>query len=373
MPGKPRPVRDLRITVFVCSPTDVDAERRLVRRVADEVNLWGERDGFHVVVRKWETHARPGGGRPQARVTEDLRLHEMSPDDVFVGLLWKRFGTPTGKAPSGTIEEFEIAHTIWKRLRRRKHRPEVFFYFRKPPATPAAAERTQLAKVLAFKRQLHATKSLLTWDYGGPAEFERLFRRHLESRIRDVLERRAASKAPPASARAQPRASMPRVPARPSKAAPGVPLPDVPRRFTDEQRRAFIAAAYRSTLRYFQSAARALNRTITHARVTVTKLGDTAFYAEAFANGERRTGCRIWLSDSWSRFPQIAYAEGRHVTADRTTGMNDSASVEDGHSALALYLSGMDCGRFSPDPRGRTPEQVAEHFWRRFTAALEHI
>lgn len=363
----------LHLTVFVASPGDVRAERDHVVVAASSINRTeGARGGFHLDVKLPETHVRPGAGRAQGVINEQIGEY-----DMFVGLMWKRLGSPTGIAPSGTVEEYRRAYQRW--ARRKKNRPSVMFYFRTGATRLDEVDPEQWKKVQAFKRRMHAEG--LARDYATPAVFKDLIREHLLHEAYAVLERHRGTAN---AARVRRPAPAPRAPAPPTKSAPArpahktrsgppaYPLPDVPRRFTDEERRAFITAAYRDTLRYFQSAARTLNRTITHARVTVTKQSDDAFYAEAFAHGERRTGCRIWLSDSWRHIPQIAYAEGRLVTGDRTAGMNDSASVEDGRSALSLQLSGMDFGRFTSDPRGRTAQQVAEHFWRRFTASLIH-
>ena len=55
---------------------------------------------------RWETHAYPNFGIDAQDV-----INEQIPDDydLFVGIMWCRYGTPTGRAGSGTVEEFERA------------------------------------------------------------------------------------------------------------------------------------------------------------------------------------------------------------------------------------------------------------------------
>ena len=96
-----------RLRIFVASPGDVQAEREALDGVVDELQrtLGQDRPLFLDYVR-YETHAAPAMGDVQAVITEQLDLKDI---DLFVGILWKRFGTPTPRAGSGTEDEFQIA------------------------------------------------------------------------------------------------------------------------------------------------------------------------------------------------------------------------------------------------------------------------
>ena len=97
------------LKVFVASPGDVSEERRVVREVIEDLNrsVASEKNVTLQVV-GWETDARPGfGGDPQSLV--NAQIADMSQYDLFIGVLWDRFGTPTPRAESGTEEEFDRA------------------------------------------------------------------------------------------------------------------------------------------------------------------------------------------------------------------------------------------------------------------------
>ena len=116
-----------RLRVFVASPGDVAAEREHVKAVADELNRGiAARAGFVLEVVRWET-ARPARtwGGPQR-----LILDQIGPYDLFVGIMWRRFGTPTGVAGSGTEEEFDHALRAW----RQSGQPRLLCYFRRAPS-----------------------------------------------------------------------------------------------------------------------------------------------------------------------------------------------------------------------------------------------
>ena len=97
------------LKVFVASPGDVSEEREVVRDVIDDLNRSvASEKGLTLQVVGWETDARPGfGGDPQSLV--NAQIADMTRYDLFIGVLWDRFGTPTPRAGSGTEEEFNRA------------------------------------------------------------------------------------------------------------------------------------------------------------------------------------------------------------------------------------------------------------------------
>jgi hypothetical protein len=115
---------------------------------------------------------------------------KIADSDVVVGIFWKRFGTPTGDAQSGTEHELRKASDAW----RQNGRPDVMVYFSQQPASPqTSADLEQWQRVLKFREEL--PREQLWRSYTTPVEFERLVRAHLQ----DVILRRAGQ-APPAPA-----------------------------------------------------------------------------------------------------------------------------------------------------------------------------
>jgi hypothetical protein len=167
------------IQVFLASPGDTEKERNLLPTVIQELN---DRIGFSLDVRldlvRWETHVIPGAGRD----AQDVVNQQIGPRDVFIGILWKRLGTPTQRAASGTVEEFERAYRIWQKNSAFK----LFFYFNDAAAVPASVvDPDQEAKVSVFRRSL-AERGVLFWHYDGTDQFERLVRNHLTRVVLDA-------------------------------------------------------------------------------------------------------------------------------------------------------------------------------------------
>ncbi len=171
-----------KLKIFVASPGDVQEERDRLKTVIDELNpgIAGDK-GLVLELVRWETHAWPTMGED----AQDMINLEIGPYDVFIGIMWKRFGTPTGRAGSGTEEEFNRAYALWEQY----CRPQIMFYFNKTPFYPSSApELEQMGKVLAFKKEL-AQKGGLYWEYEGADGFEREVRRHLTHIIRNWVEK----------------------------------------------------------------------------------------------------------------------------------------------------------------------------------------
>ncbi len=169
---------EARIRVVVVSPGDVARERTTVKTVIDELNRLIAQD--RLVLWRWETDARPGLHLlgPQGLIDD---LMDIQSADVVIGVFWKRFGTPTGDALSGTAHELRHAWASWKTT----GRPEVLVYFSTRKYAPREAEELpQWQQVLEFKRDL--PKEQLWWQYATGREFEALLREHL---TRYVLDR----------------------------------------------------------------------------------------------------------------------------------------------------------------------------------------
>ena len=164
-----------RIRIFVASPGDVaDERKRLDEIVAHLRTHVAAPHGLDLELVRWETHVRPGvAADAQAVVNPQIGAY-----DLFIGILWNRFGTPTGRAESGTREEFDQAYARWQRD---PGSLELWMYFSEQPAAFATmAELEQKGKVLAFRQELQTKKGALTWAYRDPADFEAQVRGHLE-------------------------------------------------------------------------------------------------------------------------------------------------------------------------------------------------
>jgi Domain of unknown function (DUF4062) len=172
------------IRVFASSPSDVSDERQQLSVVVQELNatlraLVPDRPTVVELI-KWETHVHPDMGRD----AQDVVSRQIPDYDVFLGIMWLRFGTPTQVAGSGTEEEFLDAHAGWQERRSPSH---ILFYFclQDYPAKEALKNIDQLAKVSKFQSELK--NQGLVWSYESHAAFADTVRPHLVSVLSEIM------------------------------------------------------------------------------------------------------------------------------------------------------------------------------------------
>lgn len=166
-----------KVNIFLASPGDLKQERETVAEIVTELNR-SIADSYDIAFNlvRWETHVVPEMGRPQEiinRLLGDL--------DIFIGILWSRFGTPTGVAESGTLEEFNLAYDLWSR----SGKPRIMFYFKETPISLNSVESTeQLMKVMKFKESIG--RKGLYYSYSDAHDFDKILREHLTKVCIDI-------------------------------------------------------------------------------------------------------------------------------------------------------------------------------------------
>lgn len=158
------------IRVVIASPSDVAEERGVARDVILEWNAVNAEDRATVLLPiLWETHAVPAMGE---RAQEVINKQLIRDADVLVGVFWTRIGTPTGVAPSGTVEEIE-EHV--------KKGTGPMLYFSAAPVRLDFVDEHQYRALKEFRQQCRERG--LVEEYESLAEFREKFRRQLAQRI----------------------------------------------------------------------------------------------------------------------------------------------------------------------------------------------
>ena len=172
------------IKVFVASPSDVVEERNALAKLIADINdvlayLAPEKSLTLELVR-YETHSYPDIGAPQDVINREIPVDY----DIFIGVMWKRMGTPTATDPSGTVEEFHRACA----RRKQGSLPRIMFYFcdEHIPIPEGEDDLDQLKQVIKFRKELDSQG--LTSSYPLHAQFAENVRGGLLRAIRDILQ-----------------------------------------------------------------------------------------------------------------------------------------------------------------------------------------
>ena len=175
------------LRTFLASPGDLQEERKAVRDVFDEFNdSWAEELGYQIELVGWEDTIA-GFGRPQHLINQDVDRC-----DLFIGLIWKRWGTPPdkdGKFSSGFHEEFE------RSIARREHSgsPEIALFFKEIPDEFMGDPGDDLKRVLKFRETIIAEKKILFQEFSTVREMETLVRKSVTAYVNRVKAADTAS------------------------------------------------------------------------------------------------------------------------------------------------------------------------------------
>jgi tetratricopeptide (TPR) repeat protein len=165
-----------KIRIFAASPSDVASERSKFETVVESLRPMADYLGLTLEVVDWRAVV------PDAGQAQQIIFDQLSPTswDIFVGILWHRFGTPPGgKDPqtqkdylSGTEEEFRFAYRLWKEF----GRPRIVIY-RCARAIPFDADLVQAQSVRDFFKEIQdplGAYRVLTQSFDTIESFEKL-------------------------------------------------------------------------------------------------------------------------------------------------------------------------------------------------------
>lgn len=126
--------------VVIASPSDIREERRIVREVVHDWNAaHAATRGLVLLPVGWESDSVPVmGDRPQAIINSQIIKNA----DLLIAAFWTRLGSPTGKAPSGTVEEIRELLSAGK---------PVMVYFSSAPVRMDSVDQAQYSALREFR------------------------------------------------------------------------------------------------------------------------------------------------------------------------------------------------------------------------------
>lgn len=151
------PKNSIHFHVLIASPSDCQEERAAI---ADALKRWnqvyGSLRGVELRPNLWEQDSQPElGERPQGIVNRQL----VDSADILIAVFWRRLGTPTSEAISGTVEEIQ---------RFLKRGAPALVYFSRRPTDLADLDTEQLKSLQAYKREIK--EQGLTGEFATVAE-----------------------------------------------------------------------------------------------------------------------------------------------------------------------------------------------------------
>ncbi|KGN67007.1 hypothetical protein HR09_11005 [Porphyromonas gulae] len=162
---------------FIASPGDTVEERKICRSVVESLH----NKGYSIEVYGWEdVTSNINGNRAQTHINPWL-----AECDIFIGIMSLKFGTPTGKESSGTVEEFKEVYRENQISGGRA--PRILFYFKEHKEIPNNQEsREHYQKICEFRAHLENDQVGLYQSYTDNSGFRSLLERDLLKAIDDL-------------------------------------------------------------------------------------------------------------------------------------------------------------------------------------------
>jgi hypothetical protein len=91
--------------VFISSPADLNPQRDIARKTIETVSTTYANRGVRVEHWTWDRDASSEFGQP----AQEKIKRQLGPYDIYIGIMGRRFGSPTASFGSGTEEEFNAA------------------------------------------------------------------------------------------------------------------------------------------------------------------------------------------------------------------------------------------------------------------------
>jgi len=166
------PKTSITYRIFVASPSDIREERNIISSVVQEINKLNPIRNIKLEVIDWLSNVYPSIGDD----AQDVINTQINDDyDIFVGIIWQKFGTPTKRSESGTKEEFERAYNRFVTDPKSVH---ILIYFKDTPVAISEVDENEIAKIKEFKKDI-SDKGVLYGKFNSNSDFETIVRGHL--------------------------------------------------------------------------------------------------------------------------------------------------------------------------------------------------
>jgi hypothetical protein len=162
--------------VLIASPSDLGEEREAATQAVNDWNAQhAAAESVVLLPVKWETHATPAAG---VRVQGEINRQLVKNCDLLVGMFWTKFGTPTGVADAGTVEEIDQFVAAKK---------PAMLYFSSRPVDPNKIDTRQHRKLRKFKDETY--KTALVGNFAAVDELRAKVLRDLMAQVRELKKK----------------------------------------------------------------------------------------------------------------------------------------------------------------------------------------
>lgn len=168
------------IKVFLGSPGDLEEERKAAKVIVDEENNnHANALGYHIDLVGWEDTVS------QRRRAQEAINVDLDQCEYFVGLIWKKWGTPPGPDGHPYSSGFEEEYRRSVERHEKSGKPEISLLFKNIPKDDLSDIGKQLEKVIAFQNEINEEKKQYYQKFEDLRDFEQRFRAIIAKFLKD--------------------------------------------------------------------------------------------------------------------------------------------------------------------------------------------
>ncbi|MGO4893820.1 DUF4062 domain-containing protein [Flavobacterium sp. W21_SRS_FM6] len=168
------------IKIFLGSPGDLEDERKAAKRIVDEENSnHANALGYHIDLVGWEDTVS------QRQRAQDAINVDLDQCMYFIGLMWKKWGTPPGPEGHPYSSGFEEEYRRSVSRHESTGKPEISLLFKNIPKDDLNDVGKQLQKVLDFREEMNRDKKQYYQKFQDLNDFEQKFRAIVAKFLRD--------------------------------------------------------------------------------------------------------------------------------------------------------------------------------------------
>lgn len=165
------------ILVFLAYISDVEDEVNAAKAIVESINHGHEGLGIELDLRTWKDV--PGEfGNPQQQINREF----VEKCDVFIGVIHKKWGTPTGQSDCGFREEFDIAERRYNET----GKPTILLYAKTVNEQDIKDdEKENISKIREFKDEVISKQKGFLIPFNTTDEWKEIIRERLTRYVVD--------------------------------------------------------------------------------------------------------------------------------------------------------------------------------------------
>lgn len=150
--------------------------------------------------------------------------------------------------------------------------------------------------------------------------------------------------------------------------SPSFPLPEIRKRFTQQDKDIFLKNSFDTIKRYFKDALMAFEKQYPEVTTDITEVNNLKFISKIYIEGEIANQCKIWIGGI-SSSDSILYSSDSFII-DNDNSYNEMLFITDNETSIGLKPTMSSSFLHQNNDAQLSDIEAAEHLWKLYTERL---